>query len=137
MYYACAAMTGTDMVGPVLSTIGADISGSTAILFDISGAASSPFDSAAGLATTSGVQSVSGPITVASITPSTANGLIISSIGVTSNTVNGVSPGNFLSAVPVPVLSPNQVDENNGGFELQPEHRASDPRLGDSRRSCR
>lgn len=114
MYYAAAALTGTDMVGPVLSTIGTDISGSTAILFDVVGAASSPFDFAAGLAIASGVQSVSGPITAASITPSTANGLIISSIGVTSNTVNGVSPGNFLSAVPAPVLSPNHTDQNNG-----------------------
>ena len=114
MYYAASALTGTDIVGPVLSTVGTDISGSTAILFDVVGAAASPFDAAAGLATASGVQLVSGPVTAASITPSTANGLIISSIGVTSNTVNGVSPGNFLSAVPAPVLSPNHTDQNNG-----------------------
>jgi hypothetical protein len=114
IYYAAAANTGTTMVGPVLSTIGTDISGSTAILFDISGADTLPFDSAAGLVTASGVQSTTGPIPSVTITPSTPNGLVISSIGVTSNTVNGVSPGNFLSAVPVPILSPNHTDQNNG-----------------------
>jgi len=114
IYYAAAATTSTTMTGPNLSMTGNVASGSTAVLFDVTGAAMSPFDSVAGRSTASLVQSGSGNVTAASITPSTANGLIITSIGVDSNTVNGVSPGNFLSAVPSPVASPNPVDQNNG-----------------------
>ena len=114
LYYAASAVTNTNMMGPYLSTTGTDISGSTAVLFDVDGAAASPYDSIAGRRTASGLQSSSGNITAASITPSTANSLIITSIGVTSNTVNGVSPGYFLPVVPAPIKSPNPVDQNNG-----------------------
>lgn len=114
IFYAEAASTNTSMRGPNLSTTGSDISGSTAVLFDVSGAAMTPFDSVAGRATASGVQNSAGNVTGVIISPSTANGLVISTVGVDSNTVNGVSPGNFLSAVPAPVASPNPVDQNNG-----------------------
>ena len=114
IYYAATATTSTAMTGPNLSTTGSDISGSTAVLFDVRGAATSPFDAIAGRATASGVQNSAGNVTAATISPSTANGLVISTLGVDSNTINGVSPGNFLSAVPTPVASPNPVDQNNG-----------------------
>jgi hypothetical protein len=114
LYYAASAVTNTNMMGPSISTTGTDISGSTAVLFDVDDAAASPYDSVAGRGTASGLQSSSGNITAASITPSTANSLIITSIGVTSNTVNGVSPGHFLPVVPAPIKSPNPVDQNNG-----------------------
>jgi hypothetical protein len=114
IYYAASATTNTSMMGPYLSTTGSDISGSTAVLFDVSGAAASPFDSLAGRATASGLQSSSGSITGASISPSSANSLVITSVGVTSNTVNGISPGYFLPVVPAPIKSPNPVDQNNG-----------------------
>jgi hypothetical protein len=114
IYYAPAAATATTLTGPTLTTSGNDISGSTALLFDVHGAAASPLDMGAGLATASATQSTAGPVTAATISPTTSNGLVISSIGVDSNTINGVSPGNFLSSVPAPVSSPNPVDQNNG-----------------------
>jgi IPT/TIG domain-containing protein len=117
IFYAAAAKTGTTMTGPIFTATGSDISGSTLELFDVAGAATAPFDATAGLATASGTQSSFGSVTGAILTPTTANGLVISSIGISSNTMNGVSPGNFLSAVPAPVASPNPVNQNNGwGF---------------------
>jgi Fe-S cluster assembly iron-binding protein IscA len=114
IYYAAGASTSSTMMGPSFTTTGSDISGSTAVLLDVSGAATSPYDATAGLAKASGVQNSAGNVTAVTISPSTANGLVISTLGVDSNTVNGVSPGNFLSAVPTPVASPNPVDQNNG-----------------------
>jgi hypothetical protein len=115
IYYAASASTATTLVGPTLTTSGnSDPSGSTALLFDIRGAAASPLDMGAGLATASATQGTPGSVTAATISPTTSNGLVISSIGVDSNTINGVSPGNFLSSLPAPVSSPNPVDQNNG-----------------------
>lgn len=114
IYYAQAAETSTTLRGLNLSTTGSDISGSTAVLFDVSGAATSPYDSIAGRITASGVQNSAGNVGGVTISPSTSNGLVISTLAVDSHTVNGVSPGNFLSAVPTPVASPNPVDQNNG-----------------------
>jgi hypothetical protein len=114
IYYAAGASTSSTMMGPTFTTTGSDISGSTAVLFDVSGAATSPYDATAGLAKASGVQNSSGNVTAVTISPSTANGLVITTLGIDSNTINGVSPGNFLSAVPTPVASPNPVDQNNG-----------------------
>jgi hypothetical protein len=114
IYYAPNASTGSTMTGPTFTTTGTDISGSTATLLDVSGAATSPYDSVAGFASASATQNSSGNVTAVTISPSTANGLVVTTIGVDSNTINGVSPGNFLSAVPTPVVSPNVVDQNNG-----------------------
>lgn len=113
MFYAPSAATGPTM-SPSLTTSGTDIAGSTVQFFDISGAAGSPLDSVAGWQTATGGQSASGSVTAVSITPSTPGGLVITSIGVASNTVTGVSPGNFLSSVTDPETSPWPNDENNG-----------------------
>jgi hypothetical protein len=114
IYYAASALTSTTLTGPNLSTAGTDISGSTAVLFDVRGAATAPYDKTAGRATASGTISTTGSVTAANLSPSTANGLVITSIGIDSNTIVGVSPGNLLSTVPAPVSSPNPVDQNNG-----------------------
>ena len=114
IYYAAGATTRTTLTGPNLSTTGTDISGSTAVLFDVRGAATSPYDMTAGRATASGNLSTAGSVPAATLSPSTTNGLVISSIGIDSNTIVGVSPGNFLSTVPSPVSSPNCVSQNNG-----------------------
>ena len=114
IYFAAGASTSSTMTGPTFTTTGSDISGSTAVLFDVSGAAASPYDVTAGLAQASGVQNTAGNVTAVTISPSASNGLVISTLGIDSNTINGVSPGNFLSAVPTPVVSPNPVDQNNG-----------------------
>jgi hypothetical protein len=114
IYYAAGAATRTTLTGPNLSTSGTDISGSTAVLFDVRGAASAPYDNTAGRATAFGSLTTSGSFAAASLSPTTTNGLVISSIGIDSNTLVGVSPGNFLSSVPSPVSSPNPVNQNNG-----------------------
>ena len=114
IYYAAGATTSTTLSGPNLSTTGTDIAGSTAVLFDVGGAAPAPYDTAAGRATASGNQSTNGSVAAVTVSPTTPNGLVISSIGIDSNTIVGVSPGDFLSTVPSPVSSPNPVDENNG-----------------------
>lgn len=114
IYYAAGAATSPSMTGPTLATTGSKIGGSTAVLFDIRGAATAPYDSAAGRATASGNQSSGQSVIGATLSPSTANGLVITSIGIDSDTIVGVSPGNLLSTVPLPVSSPNPVDENNG-----------------------
>ena len=114
IYYAAGAATRTTLTGPNLSTSGTDISGSTAVLFDVRGAASAPYDNTAGRATAFGSLTTSGSFAAANLSPTTTNGLVISSIGIDSNTLVGVSPGNFLSSVPSPVSSPNPVNQNNG-----------------------
>jgi len=99
------------MTGPTITTTNTDSSGSTAILFDVSGAASSPYDTNA---EASGNQTSDGNVTGATISPSTADGLVITTIGVDSNSIDGVTPGNFLSSILTPEAGENPVDENNG-----------------------
>lgn len=117
IFYATNMTPDTKMTY-TLTTQNADISGSTLQLFDIAGAdPSSPYDSTAGRPTASGTQSGgAGTITGCSITPSTANGIVISSLGVASNTINAVSGTGtlFLSSADTPETSPWPNDQNNG-----------------------
>ena len=114
IFYATSASTGTAMAGPVLTTTGTLTAGATAQLFDIAGAASAPFDMKAGWQTASGSQTTSGNVSGASITPSSVSELVISSIGVAGNTINGVSTGNFVASTTTPETSPWPDDENGG-----------------------
>ena len=114
IYYVANAATSTTMTGPTITTTNTDSAGSTAVMFDVIGAATSPYDL---LEEASGSQSSAGNVTAVTISPSTANGLVITTIGVDSNTINGLAtgtPGNFLSAIPTPMTGENPVDENNG-----------------------
>ncbi len=111
IYYVAGASTSSTMTGPTFTTSNTDSSGSTAILFDVSGAAALPYDTMAEL---SGNQTSDGNVTAVSISPSTANGLVITTIGVDSNSIAGVAPGNFLSSIVNPEAGENPVDENNG-----------------------
>ena len=63
------------------------------VLYDVAGAATSSFDIAT---TASGVQSSGGSLTTASLTPSTANGLILNQVSVDFHTVNGVIGSGYL-----------------------------------------
>ncbi len=113
IFFLASAASSTN--GTLAVTIASnDISGSTLQLMDITGAAASPWDQTAGHITRSGSQSVAGNVTACMITPSSSNELVVTSIGVDSNTIIGVSPGNFLSAVPQPISSPDPTDQNNG-----------------------
>lgn len=93
------------------TSTGTQVSGSTLVMFDIVGAAVAPYDIRA---TGSGNQTGAGSLTAGSISPTSSNGCVISVLGVSSNTVSGVSPGNFVSVVPSPIASPNDVSQNNG-----------------------
>ena len=113
IYYAANAACSTTMTLTVTTT-GTDISGSTLIVYDIAGAAASPFDSAAGRATASGSNTGGGDIKGCTIAPSTSNGLVITSFGEQSSNATAVSPGNFLSFTTSPEPSPWPVDQDNG-----------------------
>jgi len=116
LYYAPSAVTSTDLKGPTLNVTASGCSGgsSNALLYDISGAAASPFDGVAGRVMASGSQSTSGSVTTVTISPSTANGLVITQTGVTSHTLVSVSPGTFLSTENSPDIATGAVDNNNG-----------------------
>jgi len=95
-----------------VSTTGSNTSGgSELVLYDISGAAASPFD-AQGTAT--GNQTSSGNVSTASVTPSTSNGLVIAMLTVESNTITGVSPGLFDAGTTLPAIGISPVDQNGG-----------------------
>jgi len=114
LYYAASATTSTNMSGPTLSVSGCDGASHNAMVFDVSGAAASPFDAAAGVPTASGDQTNAGNVTTVTITPSTANGLVFTQTGVNSHTLVSVTPGNFLSSENVPDIATGAVDNNNG-----------------------
>ncbi len=117
IFFAANAATSTSLALTV-TIAGNDISGSTLQLMDVTGAGASPWDQAVcggtGRCTASGTQSTAGDVSAVTIAPSNPNELIVTSIGVDSNTVIGTSPGNFLSAVPQPISSPDPADQNNG-----------------------
>ena len=114
VFYAANATTGPAMMGPVLTTAGTPSFGSTVLLFDITGASSSPFDATVGLQTASGSQTSSGTLVGVSITPGTPTELVISSIGVANGGISGVSPGYFVSSTSTPETSPSPNDHDNG-----------------------
>jgi hypothetical protein len=95
-----------------VSTTGANTSGgSELVLYDISGAAASPFDA---LGTLTGSQNSAANVTTVSVTPSTANGLVIAMLTVESNTITGVSPGLFDAATTLPDVGISPLDQNGG-----------------------
>ncbi len=86
--------------------------GSTLVLQDIAGAAAAPLDVAT---QASDDDETNMTIVGAVITPSTANGLILSEVGIDANSVAGItSSGSFLSIVPGPFALDYPADENNG-----------------------
>jgi len=83
--------------------------GSTFQVFEITGAATSPFDVDS---TASG--GASGNFTGGSVTPTTSNGLVFSQVANAGATIIGGSPGNFLSNTLTPNPGTASVDQNNG-----------------------
>jgi len=110
-YVANAATSST--LSLTYTMTGSPVGGSDFFLFDVTGAAASPYDSAAGRQTATaptGIGTLDGP----TITPSTANGLVIVQIGVTSFTIGNISPGFFAGSLPNPVGQTNPTNQNNG-----------------------
>jgi len=116
-FYAANAVTSTSLT-MTFSMTGSPTGGSTFFLYDVTGAASAPYDSAAGRPSATGNQQSTGNIVGPTISPTTTNGLVIMQIAVTTNSIVGVSPGNFSATVPSPLDQTNPTDENNGwGFQ--------------------
>ncbi len=114
-FHADNATSSTSMTGPNLTEFGACTGGSTAVLYDVTGAATSPYDATAGRQTAIGDEvATASTFAGCTITPTNANELILQSVAVEFNTVKGISPGNFLSAFPSPITNPDLLNQNNG-----------------------
>jgi hypothetical protein len=112
IFYAASA-TAVGLLTVTVSLTGTNVGhGGTYMAFEVEGAATSPFDTSS---TATGNNS-SGNITADSITPSTANGLVISAIGNAFNTTTGIttSGSNFISIRSTGEVDPTTNDENNG-----------------------
>lgn len=95
-----------------VSTTGNNSSGgSVLVLYEVTGAAASPYDTSAAA---TGNQTSSGMLATVSLTPSSANSVAIAMLTVESNTVTDVSPGLFDSGTTVPAIAISPVDQNNG-----------------------
>jgi len=95
-----------------VGTTGSNTSGgSELVLYDISGAAASPFDTQN---TQTGVQTTSGNAQTTSVMPNTTNGVVIAMVTVESNTITAVTPGLFDSVTTLPVIGISPVDQNGG-----------------------
>jgi len=111
-FYAANANTSQTLM-LTFSMTGSPVGGSDFFLFDVTGAATAPYDSVAGRRTATtpiGVGTLAGP----TITPSTANGLVIIQVAVTTNSINGISPGYFAGTIPSPLGQTNPTNQNNG-----------------------
>lgn len=111
-FYAANASTSQNLA-LTFSMKGSPVGGSTFFLYDISGASASPYDAAAGRQTATaklGSGSLPGP----TITASTPNGLVIIQVGVTTNSIDGISPGYFAGTIPNPLGQTNPTNQNNG-----------------------
>lgn len=87
--------------------------GATFMGFEISGAAASPLDATA---SATGNDTTGSPITGATLTPNTSNGLVVSVIGIAFDSVTGITTtgSNFVSFRSTNEKEPEWNDENNG-----------------------
>jgi chitodextrinase len=109
--YAPNATTSSTLTG-TFHMAGPGQAQSNIMLFDAVGADISPLDL---IATNSNSQLIAGDLTAGSITPATANGLVVAESGFQSGTCTGSSPviGYFVSANTSPEGSDNPVNQNN------------------------
>lgn len=115
--YVVGPTVSTTMTGPTVNFTGSNSSGDTIVFYDITGAATSPFDSTAGNPHATGTDSTTTAhnITTVSITPSTANGLIFSMFGLANpGPCDAVTPGTFMACTASPEANSGDMDENNG-----------------------
>jgi hypothetical protein len=112
--YAANASTSPNL-GNMTSTLsGSTSSDSMLVLYDVTGAATSPFDKAV---TNGGNQTTQGPLTALSITPATSNGIVFSQLGVDFHSVLGLTaPANVIDDTDVNNLDNN--DPPNGGTDV-------------------
>jgi hypothetical protein len=112
--YAANATTSTTMTLTLNMSSSSGEGDSDVLLFDVTGAASAPFDN---MITANGNESAGSSFSNPPITPSTANGMCLSIMGVASNTLHSVSPGNFLPSITSPE-GPQAPNDNNNGWSV-------------------
>ena len=112
--YAANATTSTTMTLTLNMSSSSGEGDSDVLLFDVTGAAGAPFDN---MITANGNQSAGSSFSSPPITPSTANGMCLSTMGVASNMLIRVSPGNFVSSVTSPE-GPQAPNDNNNGWSV-------------------
>jgi hypothetical protein len=118
MFYVASAISDPTLTLTVTFANSPETQDGTLRLYDIVGAAASPFDLRA-IAT--GNQTVAGNITSTTITPTTANGLIIAEIGVATVNVNGITGTGQLfdsNESDRTLTNTENVSENNGWAHL-------------------
>jgi len=111
IWYAANSTPGATLNLSITKPASASSGTNTYVLYDISGAATSPFDN---IQSATGNQTVAGNFSGVTITPATLNGVIITDIGVNSPRITAVSPGLFDSVIPHPGAGTTICDENNG-----------------------
>jgi len=111
IFYAANATTSTTLTLTVSRVAGGTGGTDTHVIYDISGANTSPFDN---IQSATGNQTVAGNFNGVTITPAQANGIIFTDIGVNSPRMTAVSPAVFDDVTPHPGAGINIADENNG-----------------------
>jgi hypothetical protein len=107
IWYAANAATSPTLSNITVTVGGTNPGGVMFNLYDITGAATSPFDKAA---IAGGDQTSSGNLTTTTLTPSTANGLVLNNTAIDYHTLNGiVGSGYVLDSVV------NAVDNDAAG----------------------
>jgi hypothetical protein len=117
-YAAGATCSGSEQITLTLTGSDATGNGETYMMFDISGASSSPFDN---LQTANGTQTVSGNFAGVSITPAVSNEIVLSWTSTAHNNVTGISTnagtpffGSTVGTCGTGWAPPTHADENNG-----------------------
>ena len=111
--YAANAATGPTLSGITVALNGTTQGDDVFNLYDITGAATSPFDKSN---TALGIQNSPGNLTTTTLTPSTANGLVLNVVSIDFHTVNGIVGSNYVLDSVVNAL--DNDDPANGGTEV-------------------
>jgi hypothetical protein len=112
VFYAAKATTGASLTLTV--PLNRQGNGSTLVLYDITGAADSPYDT---WATGTGYQSDAGDLTTVTLTPSTAKGLVLDEVGINNGTVGNTVGSSYLfdaATYPTEHGGQNPLDQDNG-----------------------
>lgn len=115
VWYASNLVPNTDLFITV-NTVASGVGDSTFMVYDVVGAATNPYT---GTVKGSGTQSVSGSLTSWTVNPGNTNGLVISMLPVSYNTINGASsPAGSISDAGFytgeDISGPCPLDQNNG-----------------------
>ncbi len=115
IWYAKNATLTANMT--VTLTTNVTLTSADTVFYGIKGLSTDPLDTSygtSGFASASGNQTVGGNLSTVTGTPSTANGILISAVSITSNTLTGLVTGNADMVYSTSEAAANSLDENNG-----------------------